>query len=312
MKIIPINNGYYQYKSIDKQMFKSCIEPYTYGGFRGNADVLEYDNKTYLIGAGTPNTSLDKTSSEDTKILILNMLSRFMKEATKENFKIVLTAPPLVYESQKEELSEYLAGNYKLIHNDILKEINIETIKIFPETFCAFLANEPNKYENKILLLVDIGGYTTNICKITNGNFTSSDYITVQKGMYFLDNEITKLINSKYHQNIQDEDMIYYRQDGLYIDDDNENLLVTEHVNIEDIYLQFLSEIMEKCREKSWSVKAYNSIILGGGGLTLFNIIKNNFLPKAKLSNDPIFDNLNGLSLLAKKVYQNDFTSLRR
>lgn len=295
MKIIPINNGYYQYKSIENQMFKSRLSIDNYGNIGGTADILEFDNNKYVVGVGKPNMSMDKSNNEFTKIFVLNMLSRFTQD--KEVFKIVLSAPPLVYSKQKDTLPEYLiSDNYEVVHNGRKKIISIDDVKVYPETIAAYLVNK-DMLKGKNVIVLDVGGLTTNGVLIRNNNFTKDDVFTIRHGMYHLDFDVSQYLMSNNLEdgfNCEAEDVQYFR-------DNKDIILDCEGVN--NIYMAFIDKIVEKMDDKNWNYLKFEVLVTGGGGKVLFDTIQKIALPQAKLSIDPLYDNLKGLEILAKKVF---------
>lgn len=296
MRVIPINNGYYQYKSIENQMCKSRLSIDKYGNIGGTTDILEFDNVRYIVGAGKAYIGMDKSNNQFTKIFVLNMLSRFTQD--KEDFKIVLSAPPLVYGQQKDVLPEYIIGKYDVVHNSKKKIINILDVKIFPETIAAYVVNM-EQFKGKNVIVLDIGGLTTNGVLIKNGGFTKDDVFTLKHGMYHLDFEVSQYllsINLENGFNCNEDDIQYFR-------DSKDKILDCEGVI--DIYRKFLDDIVEKMDDKNWNYIKYEVLITGGGGKVLFNTVREFALPQAVLSIDPLFDNLKGLEALGKKVWGN-------
>jgi hypothetical protein len=276
-------------------MFKSRLSKDTFGSIHGTVDTLEVDGEKYIVGAGKVNMDFDKTNNEFTKIFVLNMLGRFTTD--KENFKLVLSSPPTVYKQQKELLPEYLKGSYIIKHNDKLKQIVIDDVKVYPETISAYLVNRDG-FKGKNVIVIDIGGLTTNGVLIRDNQFTKDDVFTLRHGMYHLDFKIYQhLMSSKLEAgfNCSFEDIQYFR-------DTKDELLESESVI--DIYRTFIDEIVEAMDNKNWNYNKYECLITGGGGKNLFDIIKQFVLPHARLSNDPIRDNLNGLELLSKQVWR--------
>jgi hypothetical protein len=293
MRVLPINNGNYQYKSIDGQIFKARLSKSEYGSIQGTCDVLEVEKQEYIIGYGKVNMDMDKTSNEFTKLFVLNMLSRFTGD--KENFKVVLSAPPMVYRVQKDELPEYIIGDYEIVHNGKRKNIGINTVRVYPETIAAYVVNK-DRFKSKNLIVLDVGGLTTNGVLITNNGFSRDDIFTLRHGMYHLDFEICQYLLGHCLENgfnCRVEDVQYFR-------DIRDSILDCEGVN--DIYLKFIDTIVEAMDDMNWNYRKLDVLITGGGGKNLFETMQRFELPQAVLSNDPLFDNLKGLDVLAKQV----------
>jgi hypothetical protein len=275
-----------------------------YTGLKSTADVLIFDNDAYNIGVGEPNLRMDKTQSEETKILILNMLCRIMT-TDKESFKLVLCCPPLAYDTQSNDLPMYLRGKYKVIWNDKPREVTIEEVVVLPETFVVFnVNNDDGKYDNQMLLIIDIGGFTTNICRISYGNFTTDDFVTIQHGMYHLNSSISQYLNGQYKQiNTKPDDIDNYRNYGLRIDDLEGDLMELEKEKIDAICCEFIDTIINRCVDKGWDVASYKKLLTGGGGLALYPLFKEVYYKSAELSKNPLFDNYNGLCSFANEVF---------
>jgi hypothetical protein len=275
-----------------------------YTSLKSTADVIILDDEAYNIGVGEPNLKMDKTQTEETKVLVLNMLCRIMN-TNKESFKLVLCCPPLAYDTQSTDLPMYLRGRYTLTWNGKIREITIEDVVVLPETFVVFNVNNDNgKYDNAILLIIDIGGFTTNICKITYGNFTADDFITIQHGMYHLNSAISQYLNGQYKQlNTKPDEIDGYRKNGLYIDELEENIFKLEKDSIDTICCEFIDTIINRCVDKGWDIASYKKLLTGGGGLILHPLIKEVYYKSAELSKDPIFDNYNGLCSFSNEVF---------
>jgi hypothetical protein len=273
-------------------MFLSRLTIDNYGSIQG-CDVLEFDGVKYVIGSGNTNTDMDKSNNEFTKIFVLNMLARFTQD--RESFRVVLSSPPLVYSKQKEVLPEYLiSDDYEVIHNGKKKIISINDVKVYPETIAAYLVNKES-FKGKNVIVLDVGGLTTNGVLLKKNNFNKDDIFTIKHGMYHLDFKICQYLLSENGFNCEAEDIQYFRDTQDKILDDE---------NITDIYKGFIDKIVERMDNKNWNYSKFDVLVTGGGGKILIDFIRQFALPQAVLSNDPLFDNLKGLDLLAKQVWK--------
>ena len=299
MRTIPINNGFYNIKSLGGEIFKSAYKEVDNFFGVNQPNVLEYDGKKYLVGNGKISLSPDKTDNEATKIFILNMLCRLMKDKPYENFNLFLTSPPSTILNQKKALPNYLKGNYSVVYGGDKKDIVIYSVTVFPETILAYFANKPQQFKRPVIVL-DIGGVTTNAVLISNGSYDSKSIISYPNGMYHLEYDISNYLNAKYTLNIARDDVSFYLKEGLRMFGSDVDLIEAEKETIESFYKEFMENIIEKFQLKKWNYKMYDILVTGGGGKNLFAFIKDNFFPQAILSKDPLFDNLNGLAVIAK------------
>lgn len=294
MKTVPINNGYFNYKSVDRKQFKSRIEKSLCTGVGSNCDTLIFEEETYIVGQGEFNIDRDKTQDEKfTKILVLNMLAKFMDERQeRETFKVYLSTPPKMYKNQSKNLPKYLEGDYKICHNGRKLDITISSVKVYPETFIVYL-NHQEKYRDKNLLIWDIGGFTTNIVLIRQGSFTINDFLTLENGMYFLDEKIAQYLSA--NDNIK---QTFNIDDIQYMRDTEDEILKVNQPYIDELYTKHIKEIIKRIELKGWNYQLYDNLCTGGGSKILFDNIKQ-LVNKVELSNDPVFDNLKALELLA-------------
>lgn len=301
MKVIPINNGYYNIKSIKGKFFPSRITKLLDNQRLTNKyDIIKFEDEFYGIGVGEPSFKLDKTSDQITKLFVLNMLCKFSKKK-EEDFKISLTSPPLFYKQQKESLPEYLKGKYEIEYNGKPRIINIEDVVVYPETFIAY-CNYIEQYTSRLLLIIDIGGYTTNVCRIKQGAIVPTEYFTIQRGMYNINEKISQHINSVHYTSILPDDMEFYYKNGLHLNNKVEDILAIEEKYINNIFDKHIDNIISTCASRNWDIKAHDVLCIGGGSLVLFDRIEN-AIPHAVLSDTPVFDNLNAQKILTEVLF---------
>lgn len=304
---ICINNGYYSYKT-KNLTFKSCCTKTLYDLNIKNNKYITYDNETYIVGVGNPNLNMDKTFTEESKILMLYTLANYT--SIKENFNLILSCPPISYETQAKQLPMYLRGKYDVIHMGVNKQITINEVFISPETFIVYPINNMDyRYDDSTVFIIDIGGFTTNICKISNGEFTSEDFVTIQNGMWHLDFKISQYLNAQYSSiNCSVNDIQILRDKGLFLNGNKDiNYMDVEKSNIDFIYQNFCDNIINACIQKQWNINidTYHKLVTGGGGKILFPYIKEIYFNNATLSNNPIMDNYYGLEYIKKQVFEN-------
>lgn len=304
MQIVPINNGYSYIKSDLGNSFRSAYRETNMSEYCSTGDTLVVDGKAYIIGDGIYDINKDKTVTEATKLFVLNMLCKHMELKSTEHFKVLLTAPPMTYASQKDKLPQYLKGSYKVQYNGKIKDIFIDNVTVYPETIMAYLANNPAQFTRPVLV-IDIGGLTTNMVLIKNGNYNQDSIVSFSNGMYHVEEEVCEFLNSKYMLDLDSSDMNDFMTQGIYLGKENTNIIEAEKDAIENIFNKAVAQIVKKVTIKRWNPKTCVVLVTGGGGKTLFPTIQK-FFDTAQLGANPIFDNLNGLSLLIAKESKNE------
>lgn len=304
MQIVPINNGYSYIKSDLGYTFRSAYRETTMSEYSSTGDILVLDNKAYVIGDGIYDINKDKTVSGATKLFVLNMLCKHMDLKSSEHFKVLLTAPPMTYVAQKDSLPQHLKGSYKVQYNGKTKDIFIDDVVVYPETIMAYLANNPGRFTRPVLVL-DIGGLTTNMVLIKNGNYNKDSIVSFSNGMYHVEEEVCEFLNSKYMLDLDSSDMHDFMKNGIYLGQECKNIIDIEKEEINNIFNKAVSKIVQKVAIKKWNPDTCVVLVTGGGGIALFETIKK-FFNTAQLGTNPIFDNLNGLSLLIAKELKNE------
>lgn len=296
-KVSCINLGYYQVKASEDISFKSKAKETIDDMKMAQGDFIEYNGKNYIMEVGQPMLESDKTTNELTKIFVLNVLAKQYDEATEGNFNVLLTSPPISFRQQSQDLPKFLEGEYKIKHNGHPMTINIKKVVVLPETFLVYTVNNPSKLKGKKTLIIDVGGRTTNICLLTDCKFSLDDYATIPKGMYHIDSTIAKKINSAKYTNYSDNDVSMERDQKSNILDENKSL-------VEEVYREHVENIVKEVSVNSWEIDK-NAVVLicGGGGIVLEEYIQEAY-PNAKLSNDPLYDNLKALEMMSKEVFK--------
>jgi hypothetical protein len=218
---------------------------------------------------------------------------------------LYLTVPPMIFEHQAEFLPSYLMGEYDVIHNSLQKHIVIREVQVIPESFLIMLSNDPSRFEGKELFIFDFGGMTSNICRIVNLGFsvTSDYYVTLQKGMYHIDVQIAEILRNNQKIRCDYSNIDIYRNNG-------NNLLDSVSEEVESIYCNHIEELVTLGNIQGWDIEHGDILVSGGGAKHLFGCLQEYYFDHAQLSKDILFDNVNGLDILIKEVYGDDYTSL--
>ena len=94
---------------------------------------------------------------------------------------------------------------------------------------------------------------------------------------------------------------------GIYLGKECTNIIEEEKAAIENIFNKAVAQIMQKVTIKRWNPKTCVVLVTGGGGQALYPTIQK-FFDTAQIGANPIFDNLNGLSLLIAKETKTEAT----
>jgi len=137
---------------------------------------INYEGIDLYIGDGEFSTDLNKSQKENTLPLLFSALAR----SSSENFfQVVLGLPIQQYKSNKDELKKYIEHNRgkTIVYKGIKRDIVISDVLIVPEGAAIYYnlsMEQKNLIKNKPLIIVDIGGRTTDVCLFENGKIRSS------------------------------------------------------------------------------------------------------------------------------------------
>ena len=284
--IIGVDLGNYYIKSSEGIKFESRISKNNYV-LTGKAMKVVYNNTQYLIEEGNFDININKLDKEDMLISLATIIGMSAKEC---NIDLGIGLPVNFYKAYKDDLIKMIRDegdfNISINGNDIKFFIN--KCFVIPEGVGVYysLSNEVLNKINGELLIIDIGGKTTDMCIIDN-NVTIKKPVTLPIGFLNLYNDIANVINSKYPDLcVKTEDVKYILDNGLssfgnHIDisfvNDIRNMMVYNIIN--NVKLQY-----EDYKRKT--------IILCGGGFSLENEFRK-YIPNIIVNKD-IFANAKG------------------
>ncbi len=286
--IVGIDVGNYSLKTSENINIKSLVS--TEENILGSKIILEYDDQRLIIGEGEFETELNKSSKEN----FLPLLITGIALSSKDTFNQVVCGLPInQYKRNKKTIEDLISENkIKTIKiNGKAREIIITDFKVYPEGIGAYYSLD----FNEDVILVDIGGRTTDIAYICNNKHHTSS--TVAVGTMNIYKEIADKLNSDYslNLNLQMVDRITERG-NLKVDN-------------KDIDLRFITSILKRNFSKIKEDLDFNfparteKIILVGGGAKLFIKAFKRRYENSDLSNNPIFANSIGYKKVGERLW---------
>lgn len=235
------------------------------------------------VGIGKLNNNVAKHSRENLLEQVIAMCNEFYSDEESLVVNLKLGLPFELYDNDKfvdEFKSKFKTDewiNYKL--NGAEKSLYINKVEVHIEGYSAFESIVEQVGNQQRILLLDVGGETTDLASFTynyeTNEYDTDDVYTVQKGVISLVNEITKAINDDIGGDI----------DSGHID----NLLRTgqatvfyggEHHRIADYVVAIDKSVKEMINEITNEFGSLNNYcIVGlGGGFDVFNAIANQYI----------------------------------
>jgi actin-like ATPase involved in cell morphogenesis len=208
---------------------------------------------------------------------------------------IVIGMPPELFESElKEKVEKKLntIGLKNITVNGINKTIRILKASVFEESAIVF--RNTKDYKNKRVLVIDLGGGTTDISQFKNLELEKST--TTKYGMLSLYENMKKAINTKHLAKLTSEDMIdLVNKDFATIHGKAKDISFTKDI-IQDHVMQIYNEVQNFDYDNS------EVLIIGGGALPLSDYIKK-LLPYAEIPADSQFANALTYERVGEMIY---------
>ena len=287
--ILGVDLGNYGVKTSEKIHFLSKFSEISFT----EENKIVFNGKTLFLGNGEFSTDWDKTRKENTLPLLFSAIYK----STQDNVNQVVVGLPIQqYKSNKQELKELIENNRCARVNN--RQLIIEDIEIAPEGASAYYNIEPEKKRdigNKQLVMIDIGGRTTDVSMFINRKIT--DVKTISVGMLNVYQDIIDSINTKYTQNFTLEDGDVIINDGLFLYGENKDISF-----IKPILQNYFNSIYKDLQLKFNLSKGY--VFLTGGGSHIFKTAFKNRLNNLIISNTPLWDNAIGFKRVGEQLWQ--------
>lgn len=255
--------------------------------------IVEYNGQKYRVNSGSFKNELDKSERNNIP-LFLFALSKICKN---KSCNAVLGLPVSQIASGADKVKETFTKNWSFKVNDEEFNITVNDVKIFPEALGCYF-NLPNELRQTDILIVDIGGRTTDLALYQKGTVVKSG--TIPSGCLKIINSCRELITSKHPAlDLSVEDVAHV----LEI-----NKLEVKGVREDLSYIQavkdnFLTKIIDEIKLKEFPLDTTTVVFTGGGVSLIENSIKKDVINNCVISTDCLFDNAKGFKKVADNLW---------
>jgi plasmid segregation protein ParM len=262
--------------------------------------IVEFDGIKYVIGTGEYQTIYQKAQKKDT---LLNLFTAIAL-STHETFnEVVIGLPIQQYKNDKELLEKYIYQNMIkdiCIKDEKTRKVIITDFKVFPEGLATYYSlDQEMKTEigNRDLIIIDIGGRTTDIClySIVNGKRKLQNYTTIAAGTLNIYSDFVQTVNDKYGLDKLKEEAPQILSQGLWVDGEKVNLKFTK-----PIFIKYTERILSELR-LNYPIRTAFTILCGGGGSLLRGLFRNQI--KGIQVIDDIFCNTIGFQRVGESLW---------
>lgn len=288
--ILGVDLGNFSVKTSEKVTFLSKISEVD--NFTGDNKII-FNEKTLFVGEGEFNTDWNKSRKENTLPLLFTAI---YKSTTDNVNQVVMGLPINMYKKTKDDLMELIRNNRCARVND--RELIVEYVAIAPEGASAYynLSDEQlREIGNKQLIIVDLGGRTTDICLFKDNKII--DIKTIPIGMLNVYENIIDFVNTTYTENFNLEDAQDIINNGLFLNGE-----VKDNSFIVPILKNCFNSIYKELQLKFNVNKGF--VLLTGGGSGMLKYAFKNRLNNVLISDDCIFDNAMGFRKIGETLWQ--------
>lgn len=293
--ILGIDLGNFSVKTSEKVRFISKIsERETFD----DKNTFTIEGVKYTVEDGEFTTDWNKSKKENTIPLLYYSIAK----STEDNLnQVILGLPIQQYKKEKDNLKEMIENNKikEIVIENKTRNIFITDVEIAPESAAAYYnldLETKNKIGNKQLIIVDIGGRTTDICLFKDRKI--KEVKTVPVGMLNIYQEIIDYINTEYTESFKLEDGEGILKEGLFLNGSHRDISF-----IKPILLNNFNSIWKEIQLKFNTSLGY-ILLTGGGSLTLGKAFKNRIGNNLIISKNPLFDNAEGFKKVGESIWQ--------
>lgn len=296
--IIGVDIGNYSVKTSENAFFLSKVT--TDKNLFEEEMVMQYENNFFIIGQGEFETNLDKSSKEHLMIYLLAAIAYSTEDIDNQ---IVLGLPISHYKSSRESLKNKILSNrintFSL--NGVKRQIIITDIEVFPEGVASYYSlcdSEKERLKGKDIVIIDIGGRTTDICLLVENNDIRriEKPLTLFAGMLNVYDDFIKAINEKFILNKEIEDAEKILKNGLEIFGNRKDLTFTK-----PIIKKYIDKILKELYV-NYPIQTENIIVTGGGSYFLGEALKA-YIPNLIVMNNSIFSNAYGFKKVGESLW---------
>ena len=282
---------------IETHRFSTIVLPDTAKSKENNGFEVVFEGKTYLIGDETrqitKNNLILSKKTEEHRLCVYTMIAELIRQHTKEttdiDIELCLTMP-LTEFLKKETRLEYMNFFKKDVKITVDgRKYSFNIVKIHPSFEGAgVLLRDPNKYRNKTVVVIDVGGLNMNYCVFNNLKPSANLSGTLKHGGHVLISAIQgKLYN--------DFDAIFTAFEIIQIAKGEKSVPQAIKDVVANETKHHISAIYNELDLKKINLN-YNDVVFTGGTSELFSPYLDEFFihNNATVSDDPGFDNVIG------------------
>lgn len=244
-------------------------------------DTITFEDNTYFFGKG----SFDKTFIKAKKNILVPLLYALGRDGVSGTINIILHLPSSQMTMKSEIVDQLSNKTFSYIVNGKSATVTFNKVGVLREGFSSFYSL-PKRSEG-LIVIIDIGGRTTDIFAFEDGKEVAQDSIPMGTFEYF--DYIAKELTGRGDQRKMED--IH----GLF----KRKIITVEEV--EHIKNEFFNNLINEIQFKFPHLSDYDIKLCGGGAGYFVDLFENKFKKVSLLPNN-VTSNVDGAERIGKAL----------
>ena len=270
-------------------------------------ECIYFNEKYYALSPKRTFYQKDKTS--DDTCLVLTMFG-IVKELLFNDVDIYSGAigvelavglPPSHYSKLKEGFENYFYKYGKHLvfkYNDREVVIEINDVRVYPQAYSAIAQNPSLKLQAKRIIIVDIGGYTTDVVGFLDGRLNPDLCFSLENGIIILCNNIKREASAIFEERFEEDDI----RDAIV---GNRVFLPAKQVEfIKQKAEEHATSLLNQLREYQIDLRSTRGVFVGGGSILLKEYIQDNDFVREPIFIENVSCNAIGYAQMSNNYYK--------
>ena len=278
MEVIAVNSGNYSTKAKSKAkeiIFRTKTQE--------NIDATKYlliNDIKYEVGEGEIDIDNLKHNSLTHTLCTLHAISVLHSEY---DICLVVCLPINQFKNKqlREAYRDHLKGTYHLDTENGQNSFCIKEVIVYMEGAAALLAHT-EIYRNRLVNVVDIGGYNVNAAQFDNLHLVHNTETDLDLGAYNIKSNIMQDLNKAFNFHLKEHELEYILNNPTQ----EQAKVINKH------YVSFINRLRNELKRRGYNLSLNDFLFTGGGSFDLEKHIRNEF---TKSCIGTVFDTVRGL-----------------
>lgn len=231
-------------------------------------DVIEYNGKFWALTGERIPYMRDKTQDDRFYVLTLFAIAKEIKRMKAGSFveglELAAGLPPEHFGALKNRFREYLSRSpVRFKYNSEMFQFTVANVHLYPQGYAAIAKDIDRICAYSSVYLVDIGGYTTDVWLLRQGQADLQVCYSLEAGTIPLTRAVARKVNAQHDMRIEENHILDVLQGKSTILPYPVQLVIRETVAAQAV------QILNSLREIQVNLRSTPVIFSGGGAIML-------------------------------------------